>query len=374
MTIQTSKLFESIAVGSLKLKHRVVLAPLTRLRASAVGGIPAELSIDYYAQRTSDGGLLFSEGTVVAEEAACFPCAPGIYSPEQIEAWKKINSAVHAKGGKIVCQLFAAGRSTMPGVSSVVYAPSDIPLQGGYQKLFVMTEEDIERCVKHFAQAARNAIEAGFDGVEVHGANGYLIDQFTQLVSNKRTDSYAASTFLFPLRVTQAVVDAIGADKVGYRISPFSRFQEMREVDPLGTFIPLVEKLLEAHPDLAFIHAVEPRTEGTGSVELAKATDSLDPIRDIVKKKGKGTKFIVAGGYNAEDAKRHADETGDLVAFGRYFISNPDLPTRIEHGWPLKTYERDTFYTPGPVGYTDYPYYSPLHQEESYTSGVPQVV
>ncbi|WVQ76377.1 hypothetical protein IAR50_006042 [Cryptococcus sp. DSM 104548] len=373
MTIQTSKLFEPINVGSLDLKHRVVLAPLTRLRSSAVGGIPAEISIEYYAQRSSDGGLLFSEGTVVAEEAACFPCAPGIYSPEQIEVWKKITSAVHAKGGKIVCQLFAAGRATMAGVSSIVYAPSNLPLSSCRQEITVMTEEDIERFLKHFEQAARNAVEAGFDGVEVHGANGYMIDQFTQTVSNKRTDSYAASTFLFPLRVVKVVVGAIGADKVGYRISPFSRFQEVREDDPLGTFIPLLDNLLEAHPDLAFIHAVEPRAEGTDSVELKEATDSLDALRTLVKQKGKGTKFIVAGGYKAEDAKKHADETGDLVAFGRYFISNPDLPARIKNGWPLKHYERDTFYTPGALGYTDYPEYSPLHQEESYTSAVPQV-
>ncbi|ODO01951.1 hypothetical protein L198_02682 [Cryptococcus wingfieldii CBS 7118] len=322
MTIQTSKLFE----------------PITLQRT----GVPSELSIKYYKQRSSDGGLLISEAVDVAKEAGCYPSVPGIYSPEQVEVWKKITAAVHDIGGKIVCQLFASGRATMPGVTPVDYAPSDLPLQGDHPDLVVTTEEDIERFLKHYEQAARNAMGAGFDGEEIHRANGYLIDQFTQPISNKRTDAYATSTFLFPLRFTQVIVDAIGADKVGYRISPFSRFQEVREADPLGTFIPLVEKLLEAHPDLAFIHAVEPRTEGAGSVELAKATDSLDPIRDIVKQKGKGTNFIVAGG--------------------------------IEHGWPLTPYERDTFYTQGPVGYSDYPYYSLLHQEESYTFGVPQVV
>ncbi|ODN78939.1 hypothetical protein, variant [Cryptococcus amylolentus CBS 6039] len=238
MLQQTSKLFSPIAVGSLELQHRVVMAPMTRGRANPVGGVIADFTYEYYAQRASSGGLLISEGTVIAEEAGGFPQVPGIYSQAHIDAWKKVTAAVHEKGGKIVCQLWASGRAGQQGAIPNIFAPSNVPLVDGAQELSVMTEEDIEWFIEHYRQVAVNAMEAGFDAVELHGANGYLIDQFVQKKTNQRTDAYAQPTFLFPLRVLSAVTSFIGAHRVGLRISPFSRFKGMRDADPLGTFVP----------------------------------------------------------------------------------------------------------------------------------------
>ncbi|ODN78372.1 hypothetical protein L202_04013 [Cryptococcus amylolentus CBS 6039] len=329
------------------------MAPMTRGRANPVGGVIADFTYEYYAQRASPGGLLISEGTVIAKEAGGFPQVPGIYNQAHIDAWKKVTAAVHEKGGKIACQLWASGRAGIQGAIPKIFAPSNVPLVDGAQELSVMTEEDIERFIEHYRQAAVNAMEAGFDAVELHGANGYLIDQFVQKKTNQRTDAYAQPTFLFPLRVLSAVTSSIGAHRVGLRISPFSRFKGMRDADPLGTFVPYITKVLEAHPDLAYIHAIEPRAEGFADVDIVQG-DDLQPIRRVVQEVGKGVKFIVAGGYTMENAKAHADETGDLVAFGRFFTSNPDLAKRIQNGWPLQKYDRPTFYSPGREGYVDF--------------------
>ncbi|KAF5667848.1 NADPH2 dehydrogenase [Fusarium heterosporum] len=364
---ETIKLFSPVKVGSVDLEHRVVLAPLTRLRADKDTAIPATYAAEYYAQRSSPGGLLISEGTFIAHEAGGLSRVPGLYSPEQIAVWKDITSAVHAKGGYIFCQLWALGRVANPEVVPHVWSAGSIPFdpKGSGErpaKFTTMTEADIDRFVGHYRQAALNAVEAGFDGVELHGANGYLIDQFLQSNSNDRTDSYGGSLenrFRFPLRVLNAVVDAIGPERVGIRMSPFSRFQGMREEDPLSLFVPWAKAIIEAQPSLAFIHAVEPRISG-GSDESGqhpKTDDTLEPIREIVS--NSAVKFIVAGGFTAETAFKHANETEDLVAFGRYFIPNPDLPARIQNGWPLTKYDRSLFYTPDEKGYTDYPAYQP---------------
>ncbi|WVQ86168.1 hypothetical protein IAT38_008336 [Cryptococcus sp. DSM 104549] len=370
MTIQPIKLFEPATAGALKLKHRVVLAPLTRMRGTQKTGVPSELAPQYYSQRASEGGLLISEGTIVAEEAKGYDFIPGIWSAEQVEAWKKVTAAVHAKGGLIFSQIWAIGRVGLPENVPKVFAPSAIPAEGHTDNLSVMTVEDIDRFVEHFKQAALNAVEAGFDGVEIHGANGYLLDEFIQSVSNQRNDDYGGSLenrFRFPLRVLKAVSSAIGASRVGIRISPFSRFQSMREADPLATFVPFVESVLKAEPELAYIHAVDGRTNGTDDLmpDQVPAADKLDDIRAVVDKLGKNTAFIIAGSFNPELSKKHAEKYDDLIAFGRYFISNPDLPLRIKNGWPLKTYHRPTFYTQTPEGYIDFPEYTPLAQDEA---------
>ncbi|RBR17597.1 uncharacterized protein FIESC28_06421 [Fusarium coffeatum] len=365
----TTKLFTPAKVGNVELKHRVVLAPLTRRRADEATAVPPDYAAEYYAQRSSDGGLLVSEGTFIAHEAGGMSRVPGIYSPEQIASWKAITDAVHAKGGYIFCQLWALGRvanpKIVPNVWSAGSKPFNVKGTGSSEpppKFTTMTEADIDRFVGHYRQAALNAIEAGFDGVELHGANGYLIDQFLQTNSNDRTDSYGGSLenrFRFPLRVLNAVCDAIGPERVGIRMSPFSRFQGMREADPLSVFVPWAKAIVKAQPSLAFIHAVEPRIEGGSDSpdNVPKANDTLEPIREVVN--STGVKFIVAGGFTPETAIKHASQTDDLVGFGRYFIPNPDLPARIQNGWPLTKYDRSLFYTPDTKGYTDYPPYSP---------------
>ncbi|ODO00630.1 hypothetical protein L198_02951 [Cryptococcus wingfieldii CBS 7118] len=348
-----SKLFAPITAGSLQLDHRIVLAPMTRFRAGKEDGVPSADHIKYYEQRASKGGLLISEGTFVSKEAGGYLSVPGLWTKEQIEGWKLVTAAVHAKGGKIAAQLWALGRVADPSNVDKVVAPSDVPLAGGPQTLHVLTEEDINRFVESFAEAARNAVEAGFDAVEAHFASGYVsLDVLIQSVSNKRTDSYAASTFKFPLRIIDALTTAIGPERVGFRISPFNTFQGMREAKPLDTFVPFVNKALDAHPDLAFVHAVEPRVDGY-DLKDDVGEDTLEPIRQIIKEKGKGTKLIVAGGFKPDSAIAHANATDDLVAIGRYFISNPDIVARIKNGHPLGEYNRDTFYSPGPEGYTE---------------------
>ncbi|KAF4472073.1 nadph2 dehydrogenase [Fusarium albosuccineum] len=331
MTVsKPTKLFSPIKVGAVDLQHRVVLAPLTRRRADRATAVPADFAAEYYAQRASTGGLLISEGTFIAEEAGGMSHVPGIYSKEQIEAWKRITDAVHANGGFIFCQLWALGRVANPKLVNTVWSAGSKPFvpEGAASahpppELTVLTESDIDRFVGHYRQAALNAIEAGFDGVEIHGANGYLVDQFLQSNSNDRTDSYGGSVenrLRFPLRVLNAVSDAIGPERVGIRMSPFSPFQGMREADPLSVFVPWAKAIVKAQPSLAFVHAVEPRAAGSQDVpeHLRKAEDTLTPIREVLNEAG--IKFIVAGGYLPEAALKHASETDDLVAFGRYFI------------------------------------------------------
>ncbi|KPM39783.1 hypothetical protein AK830_g6787 [Neonectria ditissima] len=368
------KLFTPIKLGTLDLQHRVVMAPLTRKRAEAGSGIPADFTAEYYAQRASPGGLLVSEGTFIAEEAGGYQHVPesGIYSPKQIEAWKRITAAVHEKGGLIVCQLWALGRVADSNMVSTVWSAGSKPFVAdgpspmrsddpSLTKLTLMEEKDIDRFVDHFRQAALNSIEAGFDGVEIHGANGYLIDQFLQTSSNDRDDRYGGSVenrLRFPLRVLTAVCEAIGPDRVGIRMSPFSYFQGMREEEPLDLFVPWVEAIARTQPSLAFVHAVGPRAFGSRDTpqHLQQPEDCLDAIRKAVGQVG--IKLIIAGGYHPETAIQHTSETDDLVAFGRYFISNPDLPARIRNGWKLRKYDRRTFYTQTAEGYTDLPNYN----------------
>ncbi|RYC82305.1 hypothetical protein BFJ63_vAg14792 [Fusarium oxysporum f. sp. narcissi] len=346
MTSQTSKLFKPIKVGSLDLQHRIVLAPLTRGRADTLAG-----------------GLLITEGTFISLEASGRPFSPGIFSKDQIEAWKHVTDAVHAKGAFILCQLWALGRIAKPDLVPAVLSPGSQPffehddaIRKIPDKFTVMGKADIDDFVGYYRQAALNAMEAGFDGIEIHGANGYLIDQFLQSTSNDRTDQYGGSVenrIRFPLRVINAVSDAIGPERVGVRMSPFTRFQGMREVEPLSLFVPLAQAIVDAQPHIAYIHAIEPRTDGSidTAEHLREADDTLAPIRGVATRAG--VRFIVAGGYTPEKALKHASGTDDLVAFGRHFIPNPDLPARIKNRWPLTKYDRSVFYEVNQVGYIE---------------------
>ena len=338
------------------------MAPLTRFRANDAH-VHTSLAVEYYSQRASvPGTLLITEATFISPRASGYANVPGIYNKDQIEGWKNVTDAVHKKGSYIFCQLWALGRAAEPEIvrkeagEKSFASSSAIPMEAGAEEPRALEEEEIWGFVGDYAQAAKNAVEAGFDGVEIHGANGYLIDQFTQDVANKRTDAWGGSVekrSRFGLEIAKAVVGAVGREKVGLRLSPFSTFQGMKMADPIPQFSHLVEGLKELK--LAYLHLVESRISGSATVE---ATEKIDPLMKIW---GKTSPVLVAGGFQPESAKRAVEEeyTGQdiIIVFGRYFIANPDLPFRINKGIELTEYNRDTFYNAGsPEGYIDYPF------------------
>ncbi|KII91971.1 hypothetical protein PLICRDRAFT_154156 [Plicaturopsis crispa FD-325 SS-3] len=363
--MSNSKLFQPTTVGELKLAHRVVLAPLTRFRATAAH-VPGDLAEEYYAQRASTPGtLLITEATVISPQAAGLPNVPGIYSEEQISAWKTITDAVHAKGSYIYVQLWALGRVASPDILEKDGFPyisaSDVPAPGSSKAPRPLTVPEIKDYAQQYATAAQNALRAGFDGVEVHNAHGCLVDQFLQDTSNRRTDAYGGlveGRVRFALEVVEAVTKAIGVKRTSLRLSPWSRFQEdMGMKDPVPTFSYYVRRLRDLYPDLAYIHVVEPRVDASESREPGDIQEwqSNDFIRNIWAP----LPLVSAGAYTRESGIQTADEKGDLIAYGRPFIANPDLPIRLKHDIPLTPYNRDTFYAPGPPGdngYTDYPF------------------
>ncbi|GFQ00583.1 12-oxophytodienoate reductase 1 [Phtheirospermum japonicum] len=343
-------------LGRFQLSHRVVLAPLTRQRSYKY--IPQKHAALYYTQRTTNGGLLISESCVISETGIGYSNIPGIWSKEQIEAWKPIVDAVHDKGGVFFCQIVHCGRVSsrdfqpngQAPVSSTDKRLLDDENQGFSPPRRLQTDE-IPEIVNDFRLAAKNAMEAGFEGVEIHGANGYLIDQFLKDQVNDRTDEYGNSLenrCKFALEIVKAVSHEIGADRVGIRLSPFSTFNEAQDSDPeaLGLYMA---KALNKY-GILYCHAVEPRTD---NYRETLDTRSLLPMRMAFK----GT-FIVNGGYKRDDGNRAVeDDCADLVAYGRWFLSNPDLPKRFELNAGLNKYDRSTFYTSDPVvGYTDYPF------------------
>ncbi|KAH6907110.1 NADH:flavin oxidoreductase/NADH oxidase [Coprinopsis sp. MPI-PUGE-AT-0042] len=367
-SISTSALFTPIKIGATQLEHRVVFAPCTRFRSTPETHIPlVPLVKTYYEQRASvPGTLIISEGTLIAEKASGMPSVPGIWSDEQINAWKEITGAVHAKKSFIFLQLWALGRAARSeylhghpyiGASSIRLstAAADTPDPRP------LTIPEIDEYVGLYTTAAKNAIAAGFDGVEVHSANGYLLDQFLQEVSNNRTDEYGGSIenrSRFGLRVVDAVAKAIGADKTGVRLSPWNDYQDMKMKNPFPQFEHFVSSLVSSHPDLAYVHFVEPEISGTVSVH-AKEGETNDPFRKIWGSRP----FISCGSYAREKAIKVAEDTGDIVAFGRAFIANPDLPFRLRENIELNTPDVSTFFTRGEKGYTDYPFAKEFTQE-----------
>ena len=354
-----SRLFQPLKVGNVEIKNRIAMAPLTRYRASDDYVPLPDIVAEYYAQRASvPGTLLISEATFISLDAAGAPNIPGIWNQKQIDAWKKVTDAVHQKRSFIYLQLWHQGRVANVAQAKkenfTIMGPSPIPAGESYATPKEMTTDDIKKAVANYAQAAKNAIAAGFDGVEIHGANGYLVDQFLQDVSNQRTDSYGGSVenrSRFAIEVTKAVVDAVGADKTAVRLSPFSEFQAMKMKDPLPQFSDITKKLASFH--LAYLHLVEARIKGNDDVE---ATEKLDSFIDLFP----GPIFI-AGGFKPDSAKRLVDEEFPkrdiVVVFGRYFISTPDLVYRIQKGIDLTPYNRAVFYQPKQTkGYNDYPF------------------
>ncbi|KAI8350129.1 hypothetical protein BD560DRAFT_376506 [Blakeslea trispora] len=363
MSNANTALFTPIKIGHFQLDHRVVLAPLTRFRATDKA-VPTDLFVEYYKQRTTKNGLLISEATFINRLAGGHPHAPGIYTEEQIEGWKKVTKAVHQKGGVIFLQLWHVGRSGSkffnPNLEQVVSA-SNIQMKG---KTFdgrdtevprALTVEEIKQLIQDYRQAAINAIEAGFDGVEVHGANGHLIDQFTNSGTNNRTDQYGGSIenrARFALEIIDAIAGAIGVERTAIRFSPGSEIHDIHDETPVQTWSYLASQLQQNHPDLAFLHFIESQGDFIGDDD--NEVDSLEPYRRIWK-----GPIIMASGFstNIPRAIDLAEKTSNLVAFGRAFIANPDLPERIRNGWELNKYDRFTFYTHDAVGYTDYPFY-----------------
>lgn len=366
--VDTMELFSPIRLGATELKNRVVMAPMTRNRAAE--NIPNELMAQYYGQRAG-AGLIITEGTSPSPNGLGYPRIPGIHSPAQTDGWKLSSQAVHDRGGRIFIQLMHAGRvgnmlNLPPGAELV--APSATAVSGkiwtdshGEQPYDIprkMTRDDICVAVGEYAQAARNAIAAGFDGVEIHGANGYLITQFLDPGSNIRNDEYggtAENRNRFALDVAQAIVAAIGAERVGIRLSPYGVFNDMS-----GTYEGIVEQYTRLAAglgklQLAYVHLVDHSAMGAPKPEPA----TIEWICQEFKGAG-GCAVILSGGYDRERAE--ADLTSgaaDLIAYGRPFISNPDLVERLRINAPLITPDQATFYSPGAPGYTDYPCSTP---------------
>ncbi|KAK1414656.1 hypothetical protein QVD17_30405 [Tagetes erecta] len=342
-------------LGKFELTHRVVLAPLTRQRS--YGNIPQPHAILYYTQRTTKGGLLISEATGVSDTATGYEHTPGIWSKEQIEAWKPIVDAVHAKGGIFFCQIWHAGRVSnknfQPNGQAPISPSDKVLTDENFTPPRKLSIEEIPFVVDDFRIAARHAIEAGFDGVEIHGAHGYLVDQFLKDNVNDRTDEYGGSMenrCRFALDIVKAVANEIGADKVGIRLSPFTDYMQSGDSDPKGLGLYMAKSLNEY--DILYCHMVEPRMISIEE-KIECQHHSLVPMRKVFK-----GSFICAGWYNMEDGNKAVSENAtDLVAYGRLFLANPDLPKRFELNAPLNKYNRETFYTSHPVhGYTDYPF------------------
>lgn len=354
-------LFTPLDLGPISLANRVVMAPLTRSRATPGSDAPRELNVEYYAQRAS-AGLIIAEATQISQQGKGYAWTPGIHTRTQVEGWRRITEAVHARGGKIVLQLWHVGRISHPALQphrALPVAPSAIaPLdvrtftEDGAQVFAglprALETAEIPGIVDDYRRATENALAAGFDGVEIHAANGYLLHQFLSADTNQRTDPYGGSPenrMRFPLEVVEAVAAVAGPERTGIRISPVSPSQGMTDSEPAAVFFPLVRELDRI--GLSYVHVVEGATQGPRDL---KGFDFAG-----LRKLFRGA-WMVNNGYTREMAiEAIASGAADLVAFGRPFISNPDLVERLRVGAPLAPAERETFFGGDARGYTDYP-------------------
>jgi N-ethylmaleimide reductase len=350
-----SSLFGPVRLGELALPNRVVMAPMTRNRA--VGTIPGERNATYYAQRAG-AGLLISEATQVMPRGLGYPDTPGIHGDAHVAGWRLVTDAVHAAGGRIALQLWHVGRIShssfhggAPPVSASAVRPAGQAWTPAGQQPFetphALTDDEIREVIAAFGAGARRARQAGFDAIEVHGANGYLIDQFLQSNTNQRTDDWggpAGHRVRFLVEVTRAAIDGFGAHRVGVRLSPGSAFNDMADADPVETFGRAAEALDEL--PCAYVHVVENPVAGGSAT-------------DLIRRHYKGA-IISCGGYDRAGAiATVAAGRADAIAFARHYIANPDLALRLAHDWPLATAHRKTYYGGSDVGYTDYPDYTP---------------
>lgn len=362
----TQSLFQPITLGALTLKNRIVMPPMTRSRASQLGDVANHMMATYYAQRAS-AGLIVSEGTQISPTAKGYAWTPGIYTPEQIAGWRIVTEAVHAKNGVIFAQLWHVGRVTHPDNIGGQQPISSSALKAENVKVFVdngtdepgfvdvvaprvMTKADIAQVIADYRQAALNAMAAGFDGIELHAANGYLINQFIDSEANNRSDEYGGSLenrLRFLDEVVAALVDAIGAERVGVRLAPLTTLNGTVDADPIVTYTAAAA-LLNKHR-IVYLHIAE--------VDWDDAPDTPRSFKQALREAYQGV-LIYAGRYNAHTAEQAInDGLADMIGFGRPFIANPDLPKRLKHGYPLAEHDPTTLFGGGEKGLTDYPTY-----------------
>lgn len=363
----TNSLFQPLQLGKVSLQNRIVMPPMTRSRASQPGNVANEMMAKYYAQRTT-AGLIVSEGTQISSLGQGYAWTPGIYTPEQIAGWKKVTDAVHNKGGVIFAQLWHVGRVTHPDNIGGEQPISSSAIKADKVKVFIdngtdapgfvdvvapreMTKSDIDKVVEEYRQAALNAIEAGFDGIELHAANGYLINQFIDSEANNRSDEYGgciANRLRFMGEVVGAMVDAIGADRVGVRLAPFTSLNGTVDATPVETYTAAAA-LLNTHK-VVYLHIAE--------VDWDDAPDTPQSFKQALRGAYHGV-LIYAGRYNAEKAEQAIREgVADMIGFGRPFVANPDLPNRIKEGYPLAQHDANTLFGGAEKGLTDYPSYN----------------
>lgn len=366
--LTTDPLFAPLTLGEIELDHRVVMAPLTRMRSRQPGDVPQPMNALYYRQRASRGGLIVTEATDISEQARGYPGVPGIYTAEQIAGWRAITDAVHAEGGRVVLQIWHTGRISHPSMQPGGLAPvaPSIVLPAGLRHVDAsgaeadlalpraLSADDIADIVADFGRAVSNARAAGFDGVEIHSANGYLIDQFLQDSSNRRTDDYGGTIrnrARFLLEVVDAAVAAWAPGRIGVRLSPWGAFNGMADSDPAALYKHVGDKL--ARRGLAYLHVVEPRADQNSDTNTI---DADAPDAGALLKKAFGGSVISAGGYVGATARAELlSGRADAIAFGRLFIANPDLPRRLAEDLPMNRYDRASFYGGDERGYVDYP-------------------
>lgn len=357
-------LFSALQLGPLTLQHRVVHAPVTRLRSDP-DDTPSDIMLEYYTQRASEGGLIITESSHVMRSGRGYLGGPGIYEDKHVEGWKRIADAVHAKGGKIFMQLVHDGRQShvdltggeLPVAPSVVPFETQVLTQNGWVPQSphrAIDIDEIHSITEAFRRGAELALASGVDGVELHSANGYLVDTFLQDGTNKRTDAYGGSIAKrsrFLIETLEALISVWGAERVGVRLSPSGQWGSISDSNPEATFRYVAEKL-DTY-GLAYLHLIEPRVKGTETLNEDQAPVASEYLRPFFK-----GPIIAAGGFDGEGAEAILTKgDADLVAFGRFFTSNPDLPARLRRNLPLADYDREYFWGGTRLGYSDYPAY-----------------
>lgn len=366
------KLNTPFQLGSMQLAHRIVMPPLTRMRAGAADGVPSPLAATYYGQRATAGGLIIAEGAQISRQAQGYPQTPGIYTDQQVEGWSKVARAIKAKGGHFVLQLWHVGRishSSLHDGGALPEAPSAIPPKGNafdskfgrvpYEVPLALEIDEIQGIVADYKRAAENAKKAGFDGVEIHAANGYLLQQFLEDQSNQRTDIYGGSIenrsrLLF--EIVAAISRVWPMSQIGVRLSPFSDVGDMADSDPNALYTYVIGELSKL--GVGYLHLIEPQVRGGLGGEIN--TEAPESVCRMYRPLFKGP-LIASGGFTTEKAEAALNEgIADLVAFGRMFIANPDLPMRLITGAELNKPNPKTFYGGAEIGYTDYPFLEEL--------------
>ncbi len=359
----SNKIFEPFQLGDILLQNRIVMASLTRTRADPETGIPNDLHVQYYSQRAS-AGLILTECAPISRQGDSFLGAGGIYTKEQVEGWKRVVDAVHAKGGKIFIQIWHGGRAAQPSQTGKPnLAPSAIAItdstgfgtRAPHAVPKEMTKEDIRMVLEEFRQGALNAKEAGFDGIELHGANGYLIDGFLRDGTNQRTDEYGGSAenrSRLPLEIMDALIEIFGAGRVGIKLSPVGRYQDMYDSNPIATYGYLLSELDKR--GIAYVQLREPEAAASkldlGAKQIAEVAKTFRPYF-------KGTIMINENQTKESLAEAISEGYAELASYGRYFIANPDLVERLQNDWPLNEVNWKGAYGGSAAGYIDYPFY-----------------